>query len=73
MIMEDVDRCPRGRHFHARDDVHLSWTPGVVDEQGWEESVDLINETLDRLIKIHEDSAKRLPSPERRAFRPRRS
>jgi hypothetical protein len=31
-----------------------------VDEQGWDESVELVNETLERLIKIHEGSAKRL-------------
>ncbi len=46
--------------FDAREDRHLSWTPGVVDEQGWDESVDLINETLDRVIAIHAGSAKRL-------------
>lgn len=46
--------------FDAREDRHLSWTPGVVDEQGWDESVELINETLERVIEIHADSAKRL-------------
>jgi DNA-binding transcriptional ArsR family regulator len=60
MMMEDVGSSLEGGTFTSRDDMHLSWTPGLVDEQGWEESVDLINETLDRLIKIHEDSAKRL-------------
>ncbi len=40
--------------------MHLSWTPGVVDEQGWNESVDLVNETLERVIEIHAGSAKRL-------------
>ena len=38
----------------------MSWTPGVVDEQGWEESVDLVNETLERVIEIQTASAKRL-------------
>jgi DNA-binding transcriptional ArsR family regulator len=46
--------------FDARDDRHVSWTPGVVDEQGWEESAELVNETLAQLIKIHASSAKRL-------------
>jgi len=32
----------------------------VVDQQGWEEAVDLANETLDRVLAIHADSAKRL-------------
>jgi len=46
--------------FDAREDRHLSWTPGVVDEEGWDESVELVNETLERMIEIHAASAKRL-------------
>jgi DNA-binding transcriptional ArsR family regulator len=60
MLMEDVSTALEGGTFTARDDMHLSWTPGVVDEQGWDELVDLVNETLERVIKIHEGSAKRL-------------
>jgi DNA-binding transcriptional ArsR family regulator len=60
MIFDDVAAALTGGTFDARDDRHLSWTPGIVDEQGWNESVDLANETLDRLIKIHAGSAKRL-------------
>jgi DNA-binding transcriptional ArsR family regulator len=60
MIIDDVVGAINGGTFNAREDVHMSWTPGVVDEQGWVESVDLINETLERVIAIHADSAKRL-------------
>jgi DNA-binding transcriptional ArsR family regulator len=60
MIIDDVVGAINGGSFNAREDVHMSWTPGVVDEQGWDESVDLVNETLEQLIKIHEGSAKRL-------------
>jgi DNA-binding transcriptional ArsR family regulator len=60
MIIDDVVGAINGGTFTAREDVHVSWTPGVVDEQGWDESVDLVNETLEQLIKIHEGSAKRL-------------
>jgi len=60
MIIDDVVAAINGGTFNAREDVHLSWTPGVVDEQGWGESVDLINETLKELVKIHTGSAKRL-------------
>lgn len=60
MILEDVVGAIKGGSFNARDDVHMSCTPGVVDEQGWDESVDLVNGTLEQLIKIHEGSAKRL-------------
>jgi hypothetical protein len=38
----------------------MSSTSGLVDEQGWQESVDLVNEALERALAIHADSAKRL-------------
>lgn len=60
MIIEDVAGALDSGTFDARDDRHLSWTPGVVDEQGWNESTDLVAETLNRIIKIQADSAKRL-------------
>lgn len=60
MIIEDVVGAIKGGSFNARDDVHMSCTPGVVDEQGWNESVDLVNETLERVMGIHAASAKRL-------------
>ena len=60
MIIEDVVGAIKGGSFNARDDVHMSCTPGVVDEQGWNESVDLVNQTLERIISIHTASAKRL-------------
>ena len=60
MIVDDVVGALTGGTFDARDDRHLSWTPGVVDEQGWDEAVDLANETLDRILAIQAGSAKRL-------------
>ncbi len=60
MIVDDVVEALKGGTFDAREDRHLSWTPGVVDEQGWEESTELVAETLKQVVKIHADSAKRL-------------
>jgi DNA-binding transcriptional ArsR family regulator len=60
MIIEDVIGAIKGGSFNARDDVHMSCTPGVVDEQGWNESVDLVNETLEQIMGIQAASAKRL-------------
>jgi len=60
MLIDDVAGALKGGTFDARDDRHISWTPGTVDEQGWKESVDLVNETLERAMAIHTGSAKRL-------------
>src|SRR4051794_23707710 len=38
MVMEEIADALQAGTFDARDDRHLSWTPGVVDEQGWNES-----------------------------------
>ncbi len=60
VIFEEVAAAINGGSFNSRDDVHMTATPGVVDEQGWKESVDLINETLDQVMAIQAESAKRL-------------
>lgn len=59
-LIDEVVLALNNGTFDARDDRHISWTPGFVDEQGWEETVELAAETLDRVIKIHAESAKRL-------------
>ena len=60
LFMGEVVAALTAGTFDAREDRHLSWTPGVVDEKGWDESVNLVNETLERVIEIHAESAKRL-------------
>lgn len=60
MIMDDVVGAINGGTFNARDDVHMSWTPSVVDEQGWAELVDLLEGTLNQGIEIQSKSAARL-------------
>jgi DNA-binding transcriptional ArsR family regulator len=60
LFMGEVAAALQHGTFDVREDRHLSWTPGVVDEQGWNESVDLVNETLERVIEIHAKSVKRL-------------
>jgi DNA-binding transcriptional ArsR family regulator len=59
-LIDEVVTALNAGTFDAREDRHTSWTPGVVDQQGWDESVDLVNETLDQAIEIHAASAKRL-------------
>jgi len=60
MAMDDVIGALQDGAFDSRNDRHLSWTPGVVDEQGWSEMADLLAETLDQAMKIQSKSATRL-------------
>lgn len=45
--------------FDSRDDRHLSCTPVNLDEEGWEETMALLSETLERVITIQSESAGR--------------
>ena len=60
MLINDVISAMTGGSFDAREDRHVSWTPGLVDEQGWDESVDLLGGTLKAIMKIYDGSARRL-------------
>ncbi len=50
----------RAGTFEARSDSHLSWTPLIVDEEGWNELAALLAETLEGVIGIQARSAGRL-------------
>lgn len=60
MLMGNVVEALQAGTFDAHDDRHISWTPGVVDQQGWNETVDLVNETLEQAIEIQTKSTSRL-------------
>ncbi len=60
MLIDDVVGALQGGTFDARDDRHVSWTPGVVDEQGWTELTELLEETLKKIVAIQTKAAARL-------------
>jgi DNA-binding transcriptional ArsR family regulator len=60
MLIEDVIAVVQGGNFDKREDRHVSWTPGVVDEQAWAEIIELLEETLKKIIAIQTKAAGRL-------------
>ncbi len=54
-----VDALEAGT-LDARDDSYLTWTPLVVDEEGWNEVASMMAETLDRVFSVQVKSAERL-------------
>jgi DNA-binding transcriptional ArsR family regulator len=46
--------------FEARSDRHVSWTPLIVDEEGWKDLATLLAETLEGVMDIQAQSAGRL-------------
>lgn len=59
-LFGEVVGALRAGTFNARDDRHLSWTPGVLDALGWQELVTLLNQTLKLVIAIQRSSRERM-------------
>jgi DNA-binding transcriptional ArsR family regulator len=59
-IFEDAVAALEADTFNARDDRHLSWTTGRFSPAGWQKVTTLMNETLERLIEIRDESAREL-------------
>jgi DNA-binding transcriptional ArsR family regulator len=59
-IFEDIEAASKAGTLEEVDDLHISRTPMVLDQQGWTDVADLLNASLDRLIEIQADSTKRL-------------
>jgi DNA-binding transcriptional ArsR family regulator len=52
IISEDIAEAMREGTFCARDDIHVSRSPMVLDEEGWREVAELLNETTKEMIDI---------------------
>lgn len=59
-IFERIAESIDADAFDARDDRHVSWMPLTVDEQGWQDFVELKAATLEREMEIEAESRKRL-------------
>jgi len=63
-IMDDAVEALKAEKFDARDERHLSWTPLIVDEQGWQDLSSALADTLERIFDIQAASASRLSDSE---------
>jgi DNA-binding transcriptional ArsR family regulator len=68
MILDDVVASLEGEVFDEREDRHMSWTPMMVDEQGWKEINGLLHSTLKQVIKAQEAAVKRLARSKEEGF-----
>jgi DNA-binding transcriptional ArsR family regulator len=53
-LTDDIAQAMATGTFYDPDDNHLSLSPMVVDADGWHETIDLLDETLERLATIQE-------------------
>lgn len=59
-IGQDATAALGAGTLDGRDESHLSHTPLLVDDQGWKEVADLLEQTLNRALEIQSESANRL-------------
>jgi DNA-binding transcriptional ArsR family regulator len=60
MILDDVVASLEGEVFDEREDRHMSWTPMMVDQEGWNEINGIIDAALKQILKAQAASVKRL-------------
>jgi DNA-binding transcriptional ArsR family regulator len=62
--MMDIARALAAGTFDRRDDRHLSRTPMILDQQGWEDAVQLHADTLYRSLEIQAEATARMAGTE---------
>ncbi len=67
-IMDDAVDALKAEKFDARDERHLSWTPLIVDEQGWQDLTSALADMLERVFDIQAESTSRLSDSEVEGF-----
>lgn len=60
MILDDVVASLEDEVFDEREDRHMSWTPMMVDDQGWKEINGILDSALKQVLKAQAASVKRL-------------
>ena len=68
-IVDTAREAVEAGSFDARGNRHLSRTPLVVDEQGWEELTEILAATLERVMNVQAESALRLADADEEGFR----
>ena len=63
-IGQDAAAAMLANTIESRSDSHISRTPMVLDEAGWDELTKLLSDTLNRAIEIQEEAASRLAEEE---------
>jgi DNA-binding transcriptional ArsR family regulator len=59
-IFEDIESASKSGMLDKVDDVHVTRTPMVVDQEGWTDISTLLEGTLNRLLEIQAESSERM-------------
>jgi DNA-binding transcriptional ArsR family regulator len=59
-MMTDASEALKTGSLDRREDRHMSWTPMIVDEQGWQDAAKALGGLLERVFEIQAESTERL-------------
>jgi hypothetical protein len=59
-VFDDVEEASKSGTLDEVEDLHLSRTPMVVDEQGWSDVSTVLKSTLDRVLEIQAEASARI-------------
>lgn len=59
-LVDDAVAAVKEGTFDSLENAHMSWTPMILDEQGWKDLVAILLRAMEEAIKVKEDSAERL-------------
>jgi hypothetical protein len=60
LLVDDAVAAVEEGTFDSLENAHMSWTPMILDVQGWEDLTALLLRAMEEAIKVKEDSAARL-------------
>jgi DNA-binding transcriptional ArsR family regulator len=60
VAFDDLREALKSDTFGERADIHVSWSRLVLDEQGWQDVHELLEQTLVRVLEHHAEAAARL-------------
>ena len=69
MIVDKAGAAVEAGTFDSRGERHLSCTPLVVDEEGWGELEEILDEALGRVMEVQAESALRLAEADEEGIR----
>ncbi len=59
-IIDDAVVAIADGTYDAREDAHMSWSPLMLDMQGWDEAMAVLHDAMEGVLRIHEESSERL-------------
>lgn len=62
LLVDDAAAAIEGNTFDSLEAAHMSWTPMIVDAQGWEELTQIMERALFNALKVRDKSCERLAS-----------